>query len=284
MTTSKKQHRGFKGVWIPRDVWLSPELSLQEKVFLVEIDSLNNEEKGCFATNDYFAEFFGISKCRAKQVICELVKKGLVKCEIDQAAGNRRRLWTLWQKTTRPSGKKLPDPPRVGNYPTLGQETTQPSGRKLSDLGQEANRGPYKDDNNNNTKDDRKNDNKDVVNQSPQLVLELDRQIVAQRDLLTKELQRLFHPGPWSARTLAKVVLYFVNSAQQDPQKICWFKDAIEWARIAAASSLSNKAGLFVKKVKVETGFSKEKYLLSDPSRDGAAVVAELAKTMVRAS
>lgn len=37
-------NRDFKGVWIPKEIWLSTELTLQEKVMLVEIDSLDNED------------------------------------------------------------------------------------------------------------------------------------------------------------------------------------------------------------------------------------------------
>lgn len=73
--------RAFRGVWIPREIWLSKELSLQEKVFLVEIDSLDNED-GCYASNKYFAEFFGLTKGRCSQVISGLEKKGYVSSEI----------------------------------------------------------------------------------------------------------------------------------------------------------------------------------------------------------
>ena len=52
--------RDFKGVWIPKDIWLSRELSLMEKVLFVEIHSLDNE-RGCFASNRHFAEFFDVS-------------------------------------------------------------------------------------------------------------------------------------------------------------------------------------------------------------------------------
>ena len=69
--------RDFKGVWIPKEIWLNEELSLQEKVFLTEIDSLDNED-GCFASNGYFAQFFGLSKGRCSQVISGLEKKGLI--------------------------------------------------------------------------------------------------------------------------------------------------------------------------------------------------------------
>jgi uncharacterized phage protein (TIGR02220 family) len=69
--------RDFKGVWIPKEIWLSKELNIQEKVFLAEIDSLDNEE-GCFASNAYFAEFFQLSKNRCSEVIKSLKTKGLI--------------------------------------------------------------------------------------------------------------------------------------------------------------------------------------------------------------
>ena len=72
--------RAFKGIWIPKEVWESKELTLQQKVMLVEIDSLDNE-KGCYASNKYFSEFFGISSGRVSQVINELINKGYLNAE-----------------------------------------------------------------------------------------------------------------------------------------------------------------------------------------------------------
>lgn len=69
--------RDFKGIWIPKEIWLNKELSIQEKVFLSEIDSLDNED-GCFASNTYFAEFFGLTKSRCSQIINSLQDKGLI--------------------------------------------------------------------------------------------------------------------------------------------------------------------------------------------------------------
>lgn len=69
--------RAFKGVWIPKEIWLSKELTLQEKVFLAEIDSLDNDN-GCFASNKYFAEFFGLTKGRCSQIINSLEEKGFI--------------------------------------------------------------------------------------------------------------------------------------------------------------------------------------------------------------
>lgn len=66
--------RDFKGIWIPKDIWVNKDLSLNEKVFLVEIDSLDGSN-GCFAGNDYFAEFFNLSKNRCSEIINQLAKK-----------------------------------------------------------------------------------------------------------------------------------------------------------------------------------------------------------------
>ena len=67
-------NRDFKGIWIPKEIWLNKDLSLNEKVFLVEIDSLDGAE-GCFAGNEYFAEFFNLSKTRCSDIINQLAKK-----------------------------------------------------------------------------------------------------------------------------------------------------------------------------------------------------------------
>jgi hypothetical protein len=70
-------NRDFKGVWIVKEVWLDTNLTWMEKLFLVEIDSLDNEE-GCFATNKYFAEFFQLSQSRVSEIINSLVSKGYI--------------------------------------------------------------------------------------------------------------------------------------------------------------------------------------------------------------
>ena len=69
--------RDFKGIWIPKEIWLDKNLTVHEKLFLAEIDSLDNSE-GCFASNAYFADFFGVSKDRASKVISSLTEKGYI--------------------------------------------------------------------------------------------------------------------------------------------------------------------------------------------------------------
>src|SRR5699024_3572359 len=72
-----KPKRDFKGIWIPKEIWLNEDLTLQEKIFLVEIDSLDNEE-GCWASNKYCADFFNITTQRASQVINSLKQKNFL--------------------------------------------------------------------------------------------------------------------------------------------------------------------------------------------------------------
>ncbi|GMQ64366.1 helix-turn-helix domain-containing protein [Vallitalea maricola] len=69
--------RDFKGIWIPKDIWLSSDLTMQEKIFLVEIDSLDNNG-GCYAKNEHFAKFFSLSKNRCSEIIKSLEAKGYI--------------------------------------------------------------------------------------------------------------------------------------------------------------------------------------------------------------
>jgi DNA-binding GntR family transcriptional regulator len=69
--------RDFKGVWIPKEIWLSRELSLMEKVLFVEIHSLDNE-RGCFASNRHFAEFFDVSERQIRTYLAQLKAKGYI--------------------------------------------------------------------------------------------------------------------------------------------------------------------------------------------------------------
>ena len=57
-----EEDRGFLGVWIPAEIWLCEELSLKDKVILTEINSLSSTKRGCFASNQYFADFFDTSE------------------------------------------------------------------------------------------------------------------------------------------------------------------------------------------------------------------------------
>lgn len=71
------QSRDFKGVWIPAEYWFDPNLTMMEIMFITEIDSLDRGE-GCFASNNHFADFFGVTPGRASQIVKSLEKKGYI--------------------------------------------------------------------------------------------------------------------------------------------------------------------------------------------------------------
>ena len=94
----EKHERDFKGIWIPKEIWLSDKLSLMEKVLFVEIISLDNE-RGCFASNAYFADFFSMSDRQIRNLIYSLRDKGFITVTIRnsferviRAAGKYRRI------------------------------------------------------------------------------------------------------------------------------------------------------------------------------------------------
>ena len=101
--------RDFKGIWIPKEVWLSDALTMQEKLFYVEIDSLDNEN-GCFASNSHFAEFFDVSKGRCTQIIKSLESKKLITINLEYKGKQvARRLIRVVNKLNTPlSNPKYP--------------------------------------------------------------------------------------------------------------------------------------------------------------------------------
>ena len=66
--------RDFKGVWIPKEIWLDNKLTWMEKIVITEINSLDRED-GCFASNNYLADFFDLTPGRISQIISSLIDK-----------------------------------------------------------------------------------------------------------------------------------------------------------------------------------------------------------------
>jgi len=101
----KENKRAFKGIWITKEIWLSDKLTTQEKIFLAEISSLDTNDK-CFASNNYFSKFFGISKSRVSEVINSLIKKGFLTSEHERKGRLvTRRILRCSEKYNTPFGK-----------------------------------------------------------------------------------------------------------------------------------------------------------------------------------
>jgi hypothetical protein len=73
-----ENQRDFKGVWIPKTVWLDTRLNALDKVILTEVDSLDQGEKGCFASNKYIAEFCQCSETKVSTAISKLIELGYI--------------------------------------------------------------------------------------------------------------------------------------------------------------------------------------------------------------
>ena len=95
--------RDFKGIWIPAEIWENKKLSLMEKLFFVEIDSLDGVN-GCYASNDYFSKFFELSKNRCTEIIKSLEKKRLITIELQREPGKKnisKRIIRVLDKSNR---------------------------------------------------------------------------------------------------------------------------------------------------------------------------------------
>lgn len=79
----EEQQRQFKGIWIPKEIWLNKDLTFQEKIILVEIDSYDDGQVGCFATNKHFVNNFGINSSRISQIIQSLQRKNYININYD---------------------------------------------------------------------------------------------------------------------------------------------------------------------------------------------------------
>lgn len=81
--------RDFKGVWIPKEIWLDERLTALDKIILTEIDSLDGDE-GCYASNEYLAKFCQCSVTKVSTSISLLIKLGYV--EVKDFDGRKRIL------------------------------------------------------------------------------------------------------------------------------------------------------------------------------------------------
>lgn len=111
-----EQIRDFKGVWIPKNIWLNKQLNFLDKVILIEIDSLNLDNQPCFASNQYFADFCQCSPRHITRVLTKLVKLGYIKITI--AENGQRYIQSIVDKMSAPQSRldKMSTPPRQNVY------------------------------------------------------------------------------------------------------------------------------------------------------------------------
>lgn len=96
--------RDFKGVWIPREVWLDERLTALDKVILTEIDSLDRGDDHCFKSNENLAAFCQCSVTKVSNAVSKLIDLGYVK--VASFDGRTRRLQSCLTFSARQPYKK----------------------------------------------------------------------------------------------------------------------------------------------------------------------------------
>ena len=70
--------RDFKGIWIPKEIWLDNRLNTIDKILLLEVDSLDCGDDGCYASNEYLAKFCQCTEWTVSTSINKLIKLGYI--------------------------------------------------------------------------------------------------------------------------------------------------------------------------------------------------------------
>jgi hypothetical protein len=108
--------RRFKGIWIPKEIWLHPQLTPMQKLLIAEVDSLSTDESPCFANDEYFAQFFSVSVHRVQNLLSELrALKVLESCGVDSQKRRLLRVKATLKKEETPFPKSGNPFPKSGN-------------------------------------------------------------------------------------------------------------------------------------------------------------------------
>lgn len=108
-TRETKNERSFQGVWIPKEIYLDERLGALDKILLAEIASLDTGD-GCYASNEYLAEFCQCGLRQITTIISKLKSLGLV--EQVRTDGRRRWLKCTLAKTARQTSKNCEAEPQ----------------------------------------------------------------------------------------------------------------------------------------------------------------------------
>lgn len=120
------------------DVRYCKQLSAQEKLLYSEITALTNYKGYCWATNNYFAELYGLSKDRISRQISSLAKHGFIYIQMIYVEGTKqikeRRIYLSDKNKNEevynspPIGKNDNTPPDKNADTPIGDFTDTPIG------------------------------------------------------------------------------------------------------------------------------------------------------------
>lgn len=91
--------REWDGIWIPKEIYLSKEVSHTSKMIFLEIHSFTSKGRQCFVSNEHLAEFVGISKRMVSKNISALIDAGWI--ELVSFDGQKRYLQSCYEEKFR---------------------------------------------------------------------------------------------------------------------------------------------------------------------------------------
>jgi DNA-binding PadR family transcriptional regulator len=96
--TPEDPERQPQGVWFSLKFWFNRELSANEKMLLVEIKCLDNEQ-GCYASRKHFTTILNVTEARISQLLKSLETKNIIEfTTVTYQNGNWRRHISLTDK------------------------------------------------------------------------------------------------------------------------------------------------------------------------------------------
>ena len=112
--------RIVKGIWVPIEIWEAEDLSWNEKILLMDVDSFTQKGKECYISNRYIADKLGVSERTASEYLTHLINAGYVRlvrfdgrCRFVESAlpslqgSIEANFKADWKNTSMQGGKKL---------------------------------------------------------------------------------------------------------------------------------------------------------------------------------
>ena len=124
------ENREFKGVWIDKNIWLHPELTLIEKALLAEIDSFTGANKAFFKSNETIQTEYKISRPTISKSFKKLEKLGLIKIRFD---GRVRKITYQAASKTFKGSTKENDMQTVNNLHAASKNVTGINTNEIKD-------------------------------------------------------------------------------------------------------------------------------------------------------
>jgi len=89
--------RGYYAI-LPANVRYDKNLTPNAKLLYAEITALCNKEGYCWATNEYFAKLYGLSKYTISRIVSSLIKSNYINISLEQRNTKRKITLTLDKK------------------------------------------------------------------------------------------------------------------------------------------------------------------------------------------